>query len=228
MATTTNRLLAAVAEPERARVLARSVALDLARDEVLYEPGEPIRFVFFPETCVVSLLQPFASGVAVETATIGCEGMVWVGILLSERENATLRTLAQIGGRALRVSRADALGLVSELLGFRSAVLGFAASLLETAMLSVACNRVHDVRARLARWLLMTHDRCAGNVLPLTHDTLSEMLGVHRPTVTHALSSLRRAGLVESSRAEIVIRDRPGLEAAACECYRLAPPSMSC
>lgn len=218
-----NRLLDALSEEARAALLPLVDSVLLARGEVLSEPGERIRSVHFPVSCVVSLVQSYASGESVETATIGCEGMVCLRAAMAGTEVAATRHLVQIGGRALRMGRHDFLRSLEGIAGFRQRVLAWAAAFIDTALLSVACNRVHPAEQRLARWLLMTRDRCAHDVLPLTHDLIAEMLGVYRPTVTNALASLRQAGLIETGRGHIVIVDRPGLELAACECYRLAP-----
>lgn len=228
MANSSNRLVGALTANERAGLEVLLEPVELTSGETLYEAGEPIRTVWLPTTCVVSLVQSFASGATVETATVGCEGFVCVRVALAGADKAAMRHVVQIGGGALRIARPDFIAAFERLPGLRRLVLGYVSGLVHTAMLSVACNRVHDVGQRLARWLLMTHDRSVGNVLPLTHDILGDMLGTHRPTVTRAVGDLRLAGLIDSRRGEIVIIDRPGLEAAACECWRIQAGGSEC
>lgn len=219
-----NRLLDALADEARAALLPLIETVLLAPGVVLCEPGDSIHSVHFPVSCIISLVQPYASGESVETATIGCEGMVCLRVALAAAETAGTRHLVQIGGRALRMNRHDFLRCLDEVAGFRRQILRHAVRFIDTALLSVACNRVHPAEQRLARWLLMTRDRCADDALPLTHDLIAEMLGVHRPTVTNALAALRQAGLVETRRGHVVIVDRGGLEQASCACYQLALP----
>ena len=120
------------------------------------------------------------------------------------------------------MARADFLRAMDQQPGFLRCVHGFLRGFLETALLSAACNRVHSVDQRLARWLLMTSARSSDGLLTLTHDTLSDMLGVHRPTVTVALRDLREAGILETRPGIIRIADRERLEERSCECYRLS------
>jgi CRP-like cAMP-binding protein len=203
---------------ERLAELLESVDLDTK--VVLYEPGEPITHVYFPQTGAYSIVKIMKSGARVEVGTVGCEGMIGLPVFLGAESTPT-QCFAQIGGSAWRLSAA----------AFRSVVLAgdalhrilqrYAQYLFDQAAQSVACNRLHAVEARCARWLLMTHDR-VGDVpsFPLTHEFLSYMLGVRRASVSIAAESLQRAGLIRYSRGKMTIVDRTGLEAASCECYR--------
>jgi CRP-like cAMP-binding protein len=216
-----NHLLTAIPEAERAALTTRLETVRLARGDVLLEPGVPVQSIFFPETCVVSAVQPFSTGEEVETSTIGCEGLICVSAALNGAERARLRHVVQIGGEAARLPRDAFLDSLQNLPDFRRLFLDYAGRLIGTLMLSVACNRVHTVEKRLARWLLMTRDRSQTEHLPMTHDVIAQMLGVHRPTVSVAMRALEIAGTIEARRGRVTIRDRRALEVIACECYRL-------
>lgn len=197
--------------------------VELRRGQVLYEPGDVVGAMYFPESCVISLLQTFSDGTTVESSTVGCEGFICLAAALEPNgSRASMRQFVQVGGNALRISSTDFARAFSDLPAFKSLVLRFSSGFISSALLQVACNRAHNVEKRLARWLLMTRDRSTEDAMPLTHDILGEMLGVHRPTVTVALRDLRAAGLIDSRPGQITIIDRDGLEAVACECYGLA------
>lgn len=215
-----NHVLSVFSDADRSELEALFEPVELPRDRVLFEPGDHIAQVYFPITCVVSILQPYASGDVVETSTVGCEGFVCLSAALGG-ERTFLRHLVQIGGEARRIQRVQLVAILERHAALRARVQRFSRQFLNTALLSVACNRMHAVEQRLARWLLMTRERTASDRLPLTHDILSEMLGVYRPTVTRAVRELRKIGLIETSPGEITILDRPGLEAHSCECFQI-------
>jgi len=223
--TANNTLIRSLAEPDYAAIAQLLVPVRLKRDEVLHEPGDEVQFVHFPETCVISLVQSFTGGQNIETATIGCEGCACLSVAFGS-EQADARYVVQIGGDALRMARTDFSRAMEAQPAFRSGVQSFMRGFLHTTLLSVACNRMHSVEQRLARWLLMTLDRSREGPLTLTHDTVSDMLGVHRPTVTVALRDLREAGIVETRPGTITILDRARLEDKSCECYRLATRAL--
>jgi CRP-like cAMP-binding protein len=138
-----------------------------------------------------------------------------------------MMALAQVPGAALRLPAATFRAFMAEEGGFRRAALGYAHSLLEQTAQTVACNRRHELSERCARWLLMTHDRVAEQSFSLTQDFLAIMLGVRRASVTVAAGMLQSAGLIRYSRGRVEVLDREGLEAASCECYRLAADSYA-
>jgi CRP-like cAMP-binding protein len=216
-----NHLLRALPGNERQALQRKLETVDLDRGETLHEPGSPVTSLLFPESCVISVIQPFSNGEDIEAATIGCEGILCIATALAGHDNASTRHKVQIAGRAHRLGREAFSQHFEALPEFRRLVLAYAGGLISTLMLSVACNRSHEAEKRLARWLLMTHDRSQTELLPLTQDVMAEMLGVHRPTVSLAIKGLERAGLIETRRGVVRIRDRPALEAAACECYAI-------
>lgn len=192
----------------------------LGAREILYAAGQPIADVYFPRSGVCSMLAIMESGASVEVATIGREGMLGLQLFLGA-ESAPFQTYSQIAGEAFRMSAADFWTAVGRSETLRAVLLRYAqAQFIQTAQ-SAACNRLHPVEERCARWLLMTHDRVAADRFALTHEYLSQMLGVRRSSVTVAAGMLQQAGLIAYAYGTITIVDRGGLEMVACECYRL-------
>ncbi|MBV8066343.1 MAG: Crp/Fnr family transcriptional regulator [Candidatus Eremiobacteraeota bacterium] len=188
--------------------------------QVLYEAGAPIDRVYFPQSAVISIVQLMQEGSAAEIGMVGCEGVSGVESILGGGP-ATGRHICQVPGTALSLS-AGALrrgvkerdDLLRSLLGY---VGGYAAMLAQL----IACNRLHRVEQRCARWLLMTVDRSGRLEFPMTQERLSMMLGAQRPTVTTVMTSLRDAGCLENTRGRVKIKDRKCLGSFACECYQL-------
>lgn len=215
---TTNRLLAALPQEDYARLAPHLEVVDLAFKELIYRPDEPIRFVYFPLDGVVSLLATMADGAAVEVASVGREGMVGLPAFLGARSLAG-QAFAQIPGRAARLG-ADALREATAASGpLRDLLQRYTQAMFDLVAQSAACNRLHPLDERLARWLLMTHDRLGADRFPLTQEFMGQMLGVRRASVSTAAAILQRAGLIRYARGRITVTDRAGLEAASCECY---------
>lgn len=217
-APTRNRILAALPDPERARLRASLERVELELRQVVIEPNRPMEHVYFPEDAVVSILGVMEDGSAIETATVGNEGMVGVPVFLGAMRMAA-QAFAQVPGAAWRMP-AEALREEVRREGELAGLLGrYTQALFTLVAQSSACNRKHGVDQRCARWLMMTHDRVAGDTFEFTHQFLSQMLGVRRATVTEAASALQERGLIEYTRGRITILDRAGLEAASCPCY---------
>lgn len=215
-----NHLLACVPEGERAGLLPLLEPVSLGRDQVLYEPGDPLTHVYLPSSGMLTLVAVMADGRGVETTTIGREGAV--GISASGYvDPAFTRIVVQMPGEAHRVKASDFENMVDASVAFCSAVVRWREVLTRTLLQAVACNAVHGVRQRAARWILTTHDRTAADRLPLTQEVLAEMLGVKRNAVNAVARSFQRDGLIEYSRGRVSVVDRARLEAVACECYRL-------
>lgn len=213
-----NRILAALPAEDWERLRGQMERTRLETRRVVFEPNRTIADVWFPEDAVVSILGVLEDGSAIETATVGNEGMVGVPVFLGAMQMAG-QAFAQVPGMAWRmpagvlreeVRRGTAL---SRLLG------RYTQALFTLVAQSSACNRRHTVEQRCARWLLMTHDRVDGDTFELTQLFLSQMLGVRRATVSEAATALQGQGLIEYTRGRITVLDRPGLEAAACPCY---------
>jgi CRP-like cAMP-binding protein len=191
----------------------------LAKDQVLIAPGEEIRSGYFPLDGIISMLMVLEDGTPVEVANIGNEGFADCSSILSIG-TSPYEIVAQGPARALRISVAALRQQFRESAGLRDLLLRFCGVLLTCTGRSLACKVTHTVDQRLAKWLLLARDRTVGDVLPYTQDTLARMLGVRRPTVSEAAEAFRDRGLIEYHRGRIQIRDRAGLQAAACEDYR--------
>jgi CRP-like cAMP-binding protein len=215
-----NRLLRALPAEAYERLLPHLEPINLATGQELWRADEPIHAVYFPRTCVTSLLTPLADERAVESATVGWEGLVGVPVVLGAPTTHT-EALAQIAGAAARVDAGHFRAWLAAADGASALLLRYAQVLLEQTAQSVACNRKHAMEERCARWLLATRDRVGGDSFVLTHEFLAAMLGVRRASVTVAAGILQQAGLIEYRRGRVTILDAERLEEASCECYRV-------
>jgi CRP-like cAMP-binding protein len=218
-ATTPNGLLAALPAKEYERLLDGLEPVRLSYGQVLDEPGERMRYAYFPCDCVVSLLTVVEGRRALEVGLVGREGMVGSRLALGFT-TSSVRALVQGTGTALRIDSAHFLRKFERSPGLRRVLLRFTDALMLQVTQNAACNRFHLVEARLARWLLMTRERVSSPELHLTHEFLADMLGVRRVGVTLAASALRRRQLIRYRRGAIRILDHQGLEASACSCYQ--------
>jgi CRP-like cAMP-binding protein len=212
-----NLLLATLGPADRAVVTRRLEAVDLPVGRELYTPGESATHAWFPAQGMISLVAEMEQG-TVEVGTVGQEGMLGIPLLLHERSTTT-RAFMQVPGHGWRCSAEDLDALTAELPVFSRLLHRYIMALFEQVAQSVACNRLHTLEERCARWLLMVHDRVGDEMLPLKQAFLAEMLGVHRPAVTLAAGALQAAGLIRYSRGRVHVLDRHGLESAACACY---------
>lgn len=214
-----NRLLAALAPREFAVLEPHLQPVTLARGRVLFEPGDDVHTTYFPcHRSMVSLLIVTSDGREVEAATIGREGAVG-GIVSEGHKPAFGRAVVQIAGAALCISTSHLEAAKMGSPRFADLFSRYADALLAQIMQSVACNVLHKAEERCCRWLLATHDRAGDNIIHLTQESLAEMLGLQRTTVTAVTTSLQARGLIRSHRGRVEVIDRPGLERAACECY---------
>ena len=215
-----NDLLAAMPRPAYRRMLARLEPVDLAYGQVLYEPKEQIRHVYFPIDCLVSLLTAVDKKRTLEVGMVGNEGMVGMPMALGIGVSA-VRALVQGSGRAMRMTAAQFRAEFRKNAPLQRALFRYTHLLMAQVSQTAACNRFHIAEARLARWLLMTSDRLHVDDFRLTHAFLAHMLGVRRVGVTQAAGILERAKLIDYSRGNIAILHRKRLEAASCACYRI-------
>lgn len=213
-----NRLLATLHELELARFTEMFTLRDFGIGETLTYPGDKVNHVVFPVDAVFSIIAETSDGNQVEAGTVGNEGLLGIAPFLGA-ESSLLRTLCQIPGPALV---ADAGRLLAKADGaLATAARRYALSFMTMASQGAACNRIHSIEHRAARWLLMVADRVERNPFELTQEFFSIMLGTTRPSVTLAAAALRHAGLISYERGRIKIVDRAGLEDVACECYAI-------
>jgi len=217
---TRNRLLLALPSRSLARLALDLEPIRLQREQVLIEADSSLDHVYFPDSGVVSVLAVYADGSAIEMATIGREGCTGVQAVFGVK-TSSIRLYVQIPGSAAKMSRAAFARAMRSMPAFRALMFGYLQAFLEQVLVSVACNGAHNVKQRLARWLLTMRDRSDADVLPVTQSLLAEMLGVQRPTITNVARELESAGLVARGRRQITIRNRPRLIKASCECYQL-------
>ena len=214
-----NRLLNLLPPGELDTFLAASELVTVKSKDILFEPGGPITYVYFPENCVISLVVHLEGGGGVEAMTVGNDGFTPI-VAFHGVESTGLTGCGQITGEARRLPRETFVQLVTVGPGLTRLLHRYSQLVFEAVSQSAACNRMHVVEQRCARWLLMSHDRVGRASFDLTQAFLAEMLGVRRAGVTVAMGILERQGLISHGRGSVAIADRQGLEKAACECYR--------
>ncbi|MEP7065247.1 MAG: Crp/Fnr family transcriptional regulator [Gemmatimonadota bacterium] len=213
-----NALLARLSSDDFTRICMDLEHVRLEVHHVLYEPGEEIEYAYFPTAGCISMVHVTPVG-TIEVGTVGFEGLAGMSLLL-RGSSAPTRALVQVEGEGYRISTAAFLRNIAESDSAYRTLLRFALAFFNQVAQSVACNRLHSLEERCARWLLITHDRVDGDEFKLTQEFLSFMLGVHRPAVTLAAGVLQKAGYIHYSRGKIVVTDRAGLEGASCTCYQ--------
>ena len=216
--TVSNRLLAALPATSRDSLLPRLTRVPLTLRQVLHRADAPIDMVYFPETGMISLIANLADGGQAEVGVVGREGMLGTA-LLADVETSFIEAMVQVPGSALRMPARQFRDEIRADAALRTLALRYIEAMQAQVMQTAGCNAHHALEQRLARWLLMAHDRVQGDHLPLTHDFIAVMLGVHRPSITVAAGLLQRGGLIRYTAGHIVVQDRAGLEALSCECY---------
>jgi CRP-like cAMP-binding protein len=215
---TGNKLLAALTPEEFQRLSAKLKLMPVKLNHVLLKADEIIKYVYFPTTCMISLLTDLEDGTGIEVGVVGNEGMVGVPVILGSPKSTKLATV-QGAGELLQL---EAAALKEEFRRggrLQQLLLLYTNALMAQISQSAACNRRHPVEGRLARWLLMCQDRLETDHLKLTHQFLGNMLGTRRESVTIAARTLQNAGLIKYKTGSITILDREGLEEVSCECY---------
>ena len=213
-----NTILLGLPPKESQTLKAELEFVRLKTHQVLHEPGDTLRSGYFCNTGLVSILTAFPDGKSVEVGLVGKEGFVGVPLVAGLR-SAPTRAIAQIEGTAFRVDGKTLMTVLRQCPKLERQLQQFSQNLAMQATQIAACNRVHEVDERLARWLLMSADRIGSNSVPLTQEFLAQMLGTRRASVTVAAGILQRAGLIAHTRGDVEIIDRKRLEEAACECY---------
>ncbi len=217
-ATFSNRILDALPHKCRTHFLAGCEHVELKFFEVLAEPGERMRYIYFPTNSFISLVAPIGGHAGLEVGLVGDEGMFGVPLMLGV-DISPLHALVQGGGMALRMKAASFRREFDQGPVLQQALKRYLCVVMIQLSQTAACTHFHRVEARLARWLLMTRDRAHSDQFHITHEFLAYMLGVRRVGVTKAATSLQHHELIRYGRGEITILDGVGLEAVACECY---------
>jgi CRP-like cAMP-binding protein len=213
-------LLAALPSEVYKRLCPALAYLVFALGDVLYEPGEPMDYIYFPTSAVASLIYTMENGETAEVGLVGKEGLVGIALFMG---GATMpnHAVVQVAGGALRLEAQAMLEEFRRGGPFQLALLRYTQALLTQISQTAVCNRLHPIDKRLCRWLAMTRNRLPSNEVHMTQEFLAHMLGVRREGVTAAARHLQDAGLIRYRRGHITILDRQRLEAAACECYRV-------
>lgn len=216
----TNRVLATLSKEEYQRLRVNLEPVTFTFAEVLHEPGELIRHIYFPNAgLLVSLLTLVENRMILEIGLVGNEGIVGLPLALGINRSS-VRAIAQGTGTAMRMESSRFSEALETCPALQHALNRYTHALIAQITQTAACNRFHQVEARLARWLLMASDRLQSDLLRFTHEWLADLLGVRRVGVTVAASTLQQRGLIQYSRGNITILDRDGLKTAACECYQ--------
>ena len=214
-----NQLLARLPKNDYERLLPNLHLIPLETKTIFNEPHSPILYVYFPIRGVISSVTLMEDGSSIEVATIGNEGMAGISAFLSD-EDSENRVIVQVPGEAMRMRAKDLQAETARDGPLRRLLVRYNSAFMKQVSQAVACNGLHNVQQRCCRWILMTHDRAVADEFLLTHEFLSQMLGVRRVSVTEVLKPLQDGGLIRNHRGRITVLDRSGLEATACECYR--------
>lgn len=212
-----NRLLASLPAREYDQLQSHLKPVNLELSEILFHPEDHIDFVFFPTTSIISLLTELQDGTGLEVGLVGSEGMAGISAILGGTE--TKVATCQARGMALKMSADKVREFFQSSPEFQSALLRYTHAMMTQISQSVVCNVRHPIEGRLARWILMYHDRLGRDEFELTQEFMANMLGVRRASVSEVAAKLQERGLIEYSRGRVRIIDRPGLEEFACECY---------
>lgn len=213
-----NDLLASLPEAEWLRWKPLLEPCEMPLGKVLYESGAALQYVYFPVNAIVSLLYVLEDGASAEIAVVGQEGVVGIAIFMGGGSTPN-QAVVQSAGTGYRM-RADAIKTEFERsMPVMHLMLRFTQALITQMSQTAVCNRHHTVDQQLCRWLLLSLDRLPGDELVMTHQLISNMLGVRREGVTEAASKLQEIGLIRYARGRVTVLDRPGLERRVCECY---------
>jgi CRP-like cAMP-binding protein len=214
-----NEILHAIPEGEYNRLRPELEFVQLPHHHILHQAGERMEFAYFLNEGLASLVVPTSDGRSVEVAIVGHEGIVGTPLAVGLRRGP-YRSIMQISGTAFRIKSEALVERLEQAPELRLILNRFVLIQgLQIAQIA-ACNRLHEIEQRLARWLLMCQDRVNSEYLPVTHEFLAQMLGTGRPSVSLAAGILQKAGMIENARGSVKILHRPELESAACECYR--------
>lgn len=215
-----NQLLSALPDGEYQHIRPYLERVRLAPGQVLWEAEEQNRYIYFPTTAMICLLYETESGQSIEVGVIGRQGLVGIATFMGEA-NLSNRVVVQRGGDAYRMKGADVMSAFSESGDFQDILMCFTQSLITQISQTAICNRLHSVDQQVCRWILMNNDHQQNAVFLVTHEQISNLLGVRRESVSLAMSHLEAAGVIRCARSKVTMLDRKGIEARACECYKV-------
>ena len=215
-----NYLLAALPEAEFVRVKSKLESVSCKLGEVLYESGDKMDYVYFPTTMIISMLYVMENGATAEIGVVGNDGLIGNALFMGG-DTTTSRAIIQSAGGAFKMKAKDVKTEFALGGKFQEMLLRYTQALMTQISQTAVCNRLHSLEQQLCRWLLLSHDRLDSNTLVMTHDLISNMLGVRREGVTLAAQKLAKRKLIKNIRGTITVIDRQGLEDAVCECYEV-------
>lgn len=215
-----NHLLAALPEEEYELLLPYLEEVKMPLGEVIYESGGELRYVYFPSTCIVSLLYVMENGSSAEIAVVGNEGIVGIALFMGGGSMPN-RAVVQSAGHAYRLKGSLIKKEFAQNGPMMRLLLRYTQALITQMAQTAVCNRHHSIDQQLCRWLLLSLDRLPSNKLTMTQELIANMLGVRREGVTEAAGKLQDAGLINYSRGQITVLNRAGLEERVCECYQV-------
>jgi CRP-like cAMP-binding protein len=213
-----NFLLSALTENDFVSIKPKLESVSLKLGEVLYESGEKMKHVYFPTTAIVSLLYIMENGATAEIGVVGNDGILGISLFMGG-ETTTSRAIIQSAGNAVRMNAKDLKAEFALGGRFQELLLRYTQALMTQISQTAVCNRLHSIEQQLCRWLLLSHDRLDSDNLVMTHDLISNMLGVRREGITIAAQKLAAKKLITNSRGTMTVINRKGLEDAVCECY---------
>jgi CRP-like cAMP-binding protein len=218
--TNRNQLLASLSAGKFKEIQPDLERVKMRRGEVVYKAGEPLGYVYFPESCIISIVTVFEDGTSIESGLIGREGMTGMAIALSD-QTANREAYVQVTGSCVRIKAKKFCGLMERGGAFQKSALSYTSNFIEQIIQTGACGSRHSLNERLARLLLMCYDRTEGNKIFITHEFIAQMLGTYRPNITNAAVQLKEQGLIDYRRGLITVLNKKGLETSACECYKI-------
>jgi CRP-like cAMP-binding protein len=215
-----NHIIDALSADDLGQLFPDLEPVEMLLGQVIYESGSELRHVYFPTTCIISLLYVMEDGASAEIAVVGNEGVVGVSLFMGG-ETTPNRAVVQSAGYAYRLKGKLLKQEFNRAGNLQHLLLRYTQTLLTQMAQTAVCNRHHSLDQQLCRWLLLSLDRLESNELVMTQELIANMLGVRREGVTEAAGNLQKAGLIKYSRGHIIVTDRPGLEARSCECYEV-------
>jgi CRP-like cAMP-binding protein len=214
-----NLLLEHLPQSVRDRMAGELVAVSLQRGEILHKPGEVIRNLYFPTTCMISVTVTMRDGRTVDAGAIGSREVAGINAFMGGREITQTEYIVQLSGEAIKIGADPMKAEFNRNTEMRDVMLRYTQAFMAQISQNVACNRLHEIDQRFARWLLEVRDRVHADEFPLTHEFMAEMLGVRRASVTDAATKLKNAGIIKTLPGELRIKNIKALEKLSCECY---------